>query len=426
MSTYPETCLTILPGDCPFGEGCHFAHGKEDMRSLPRKGHDDGDDEDEENKPENVPTDKKDYFQGGAAGGGKPCPILEPDQSSFFLVSAATQRDLALSTVRGEWYIQAKHVPLVSNGLESGTRQVLIFFTVCDSRHIQGAALVTSPCVYQKVLDRDSESFCYRFGVEWYRTTEFPVATALNVAPDLLLPTKATQFCQDLSRKTGESIMKALWNSPLVTLYESWSEDAEEPPAADKLLTDFRAPSPNDIAWPVMPGPGYIFGCSSDTMDECLGRGIFGVPAHMASTAAVIAPGSAIFLFNVTDRLVFGIFEALTPATTNIEPSAFSRNPNATSSPFPVQIRVRIALECPPLEDTDPLFNDILRSRGRGRIGPLTYAQTEAIATLLAQQCGALDYMVQYRRDSAEGRPVRAPPIALPPRKIEQPKKRDA
>lgn len=394
---------------------------------MPRKVADDGDgDNDEEVNETPVNTDKKDYYQGGAAGGGKPCPILEPDQSTFFLVSAATQRDLAISTVRGEWYIQAKHAPLINTGLETGTRQVLLFFTVSDSRHIQGAALVTSPCVYQKTMDRNADSFCYRFEIEWYRTTEFPISTALNVAPDLLLPTRATQFCQDLSRKTGESLMKALWNSPLVTLYESWSdEDDEEPPAADKILSDFRAPKPDDRAWPIVPGPGFIFGCSSDTMDECLGRGIFGLPGHMSATASAIAPGSTIFLFNVTDRLVFGIFEALTAATTNIEPTAFSKNPKATSSPFPVQIRVRIALECPPLEDTDPLFNDILRSRGRGRIGPLTHAQAEAIATLLAQQCGALDFMVQHCRDKAEGRQPRAPPIALPPRKIDPKKSRE-
>ena len=102
----------------------------------------------------------------------------------------------------------------------------------------------------------------------------------------------------------------------------------------------------------------------------------------------------------------------------NIEPTAFSKNPNATSSPFPVQVRVRVSLECPPLEDTDPVLNDILRSRGKGRIGALTHAQTEAIASLLASQCGALQYMVEYEQGVREGDNVRAPPIALPPRKI--------
>uniref|UniRef100_A0A7R9ZN23 DCD domain-containing protein n=1 Tax=Craspedostauros australis TaxID=1486917 RepID=A0A7R9ZN23_9STRA len=186
----------------------------------------------------------------------------------------------------------------------------------------------------------------------------------------------------------------------------------------DELLTDFRCPRPDEESWPVMPGPGFIFGCSSDTMDECLGRGLFGLPAHMKASASSIVPGSTIFLFNVTDRLLFGIFEARTPAIMNMEPTAFSKNPKATSSPFPVQIRIRVSLECPPLEDTDPILSDILRSRGSGRIGPLTFAQTEAIATMLASQCGALQYMTEYRRGAKDGIGVIAPPIALPPRSI--------
>jgi hypothetical protein len=211
--------------------------------------------------------------------------------------------------------------------------------------------------------------------------------------------------------------MKAVWNSPLVTLYESWS--GEKDPPAD-ILTDFRFPSPDEISWPTMPGPGFVFGCNQETMDECLGRGVFGLPANMKAAAACIQPGCSIFLFNVTDRLFFGVFEALTPAAMNLEPTAFSKNPNATSSPFPIQIRVRVSLECPPLEDTDPILNDILRSRDGGRIGALTHAQTEAVASLLASQCGALQYMIEYQEGLRRGEDVVAPPIALPPRKIDR------
>lgn len=416
-------CKHFMQGECPFGDGCHFAHGEHELRTFPRKQEPAVEDSGanlSENLFSNTEHVTVDYFQGGAAGGGKPCPILEPDQAHYFLLCAATQHDLAISTVKGEWYVQARHAEQLNAAHHTGgSPQVLVFFTVSDSRHIQGAALMTSACTYQKELDYEPEAcFCYRFMVEWYRTTEFPITTALEVAPDLLLPTRTTQFCQDMTSRTGESLMKAVWNSPLVTLYESWSDDGLPPPAMEAILTDFRAPAAHEMAWPTMPGPGFIFGCSSDTMDECLGRGIFGLPAHMKATASIIEPGATIFLFNVTDRLLFGIFEALTPATMNLEPTAFSKNPQATSSPFPVQIRVRISLECPPLEDTDPLFNDILRSRGRGRIGPLTHAQSEAVATLLANQCGALPYMIDYQRGVQEGADVRAPPIALPPRKI--------
>ena len=318
------------------------------------------------------------------------------------------------------------------------TPQVMIYFTVCHSRHIQGAAMMTSPCMYQAALDKksrvttssssndanstnDNDPYCYRFTLEWYRTTELPIRMALEAAPNLIVPTQKTDPCQEMNAKTGEALMKSLWNAPLVSLYESWSDEVPIPAAPDQYGMELRAPmNENDIAWPIMPGPGYIFGCSSDTMDECLGLGIFGLPAHMQASASGIDVGTTIFLFNVTDRLLFGIFEALTPAIMNISPTAFSKNPKATTSPFPVQVRVRISLECPPLEDTDPVLNDILRARGHGRIGPLTYAQSEAIATLLANQCGALQYMIDYLNGVRNGDNVRAPPIALPPRKIIQ------
>jgi cleavage and polyadenylation specificity factor subunit 4 len=407
-------CKHFIQGDCPFGEGCHFAHGEHELKKFPRvQPGDDGTPGTEEEPADS--TSGADYFQGGAAGGGKPSPIIEPEKSAFFILRAARQRDLAISTVRGEWYVERKHAENINHTYRDGRKQIMLFFTVSDSNHIQGAAILTSSATFVET----GSDFCYRIGVEWYRTCELRIETALDAAPDLLLPTRTTQFCQDMSPKTGESLMKAIWNSPLVALYEAWSGDADPP---KDILTDFRAPPIDEVAWPTMPGPGFIFGCNSDTMDECLGRGVFGLPLNMKATAACIRPGCSIFLFNVTDRLLFGIFEALTPASMNLEPKAFSKNPNATSSPFPVQVRIRVSLECPPLEDTDPFLGDILRNRSGGRIGALTYAQTEAIASLLASQCGALQYMTEYEQGLQRGDKVTAPPIALPPKKIEPPK----
>mmetsp|Transcript_8662 Transcript_8662/g.18505 ORF Transcript_8662/g.18505 Transcript_8662/m.18505 type:complete len:639 (-) Transcript_8662:260-2176(-) len=447
-------CKHFLSGDCPFGDGCHFAHGEAELRKYPKPGQQgegaegaEGEKELSENMFGNQETTTVDYFQGGASGGGRPTPILEPENASFFIVRAATYRDCSISTVRGEWFVQRKHAETI-NAAFNGGRQVMIFVTVSDSNHIQGAALVTSAAHYVESADHPHHhpttssgqhikasansdgAFCYRFQCEWYRTCELPISTALEAAPDLLLPTSTTQYCQDMTSKTGEAVMKAVWNSPLCTLYESWNAgDYDEegnnisgrppPPVGDAILTDFRCPPPEEIAWPTMPGPGFIFGCNSQTMDECLGRGLFGLPAHMKIAASGIRPGSSIFLYNVSERLIFGIFEALTSAHMNMEPKAFSKNPKAQSSPFPVQIRVRISLECPPVHDDDPALNDILRARVGGRIGPLTFAQSEALASLIAHQCGALSYMTDYRRGVETGEmTVSAPPIALPPRKI--------
>eukprot|EP00978_Attheya_sp_CCMP212_P033197 scaffold132946_cov24-Attheya_sp.AAC.1 len=154
-----------------------------------------------------------DYYQGGAVGGGKPTPILEPEQASFFIVRAATQRDLAISTTKGEWYAQRRHAEQLNEAYKSGRRQVMTFFTVSDSLHIQGAALMTSMATYQEAMDTNvmndndddgtkGDPFCYRFKCEWYRTVELMLSTAVEAAPDLLLPTSSTHYCLDMTSKT--------------------------------------------------------------------------------------------------------------------------------------------------------------------------------------------------------------------------------
>lgn len=416
-------CKHFLQGDCPFADQCHFAHGEQELKKFPRNKADDNDgapavDENGElldNMFSNEENMTVDYFQGVSAGVGNPIPILDPENAVFFIVRAATQKDLSISSVKGEWYVQKTHAEKINKAKESN-KLVMVFFTVSESSHIQGAAMITSMAKYFENVDYDTEmdGFCYRFKCEWCRTSEMQIKPVLEFVPDLLLPTSSTTFCQAMTSKTGETVMKALWNSPLVSLYESFSSD-EVP----KALIDYRCPDEDEVSWPTMPGPGFIFGCNSQTMDECMGRGIFGLPSHMKHAASAIQPGASIFLFNVTDHLLFGIFEALTPATMNIEPRAFSKSPNSTSSPFPVQIRIRVSLECPPVEDIHQTLNDILRARVGGRIGPVTHAQAEALASFLATQCGALQYMTEYSTALQIGNHnVIAPPIALLPQKI--------
>ena len=183
------------------------------------------------------------YFQGGPSGGGKQNPILEPEQAYFFMVLAATQKDLAISTVRSEWWIQRKYAEKV-NSAYTKHNQVMFFFTVSDSNHIQGAALMTSLATLEQQDGEDAteeDQFCYKFQCEWYRTTELSVKTVLSAVTDLPLPSKASGYCQDVTTDAGDIILKALWNSPLVTLYESFSGNFE-PPTDDMLLLDFRAP----------------------------------------------------------------------------------------------------------------------------------------------------------------------------------------
>ena len=408
-------CKHFLQGECPFGDLCHFAHGEHELKKFPR-GNDkvctpvnDGELSDNMfgNDSNNANNTTVDYYSGGNSGGGKPCPIMEPENACFVLVLAASYRDVAMSTVQKQWYLEdATHL----NQAFQNNQQVMIFFTVSHSQHIQGAALMTS--VATKV---NSSNFPYRVECEWYRTAELPISTAVNAAPDMLLPSQALGFCQNLSTKAGEALIKALWNSPLVNLYEPTTLDHsinenETTTKQKKTEEEYKCPSTDEVMWPTAPLPGFIFGCNSHTMQECLGRGIFGLPAHMKHAASQLRKGSSIFLYNVTDRLFFGIFEACSSTQLNMCPRAFSKNPKATSSPFPVQLQVKIALECPPLSEDDPVLQQLLSSRVGGRIGPLTFAQTQALATLLATQCQALSYMIQYT--SPNNTNMKPPPIA--------------
>ena len=71
-------------------KGCHFAHGEHELKKFPRKNEEDDaapdDVEINENMFGNNETTTVDYFQGGAAGGGRPCPIIEPENAAFFTV----------------------------------------------------------------------------------------------------------------------------------------------------------------------------------------------------------------------------------------------------------------------------------------------------------------------------------------------------
>ena len=308
------------------------------------------------------------------------------------------------------------------------------------SKHVQGFALVTGKSENVGAL-APVPSSPFLIPVEWYRVVELPLATAYTYAPALLLPTPTTHPLLNMGSDTGGKLLSAVWNSPVTTLYERSDgvtvpaivpmkclDVGESPPHCPPLAPSYGGPKsksyttdPNHRSWPTRPGPGFIFGCNTITMGEALGRGIFGLPMHMKLAAtSTITPGSVLFLYNMSDGLLFGIFEAVSEVALNIEPRLYSKNPKAVSSPFPVQVRVRVMLECPPLEDLDPVLVHVLRNRGWGtpggaKIGPLTHAQAAAIATALAAQCGALDFMAALQSAADEGREFEEPPITLPP-----------
>lgn len=96
---------------------------------------------------------------------------------------------------------------------------------------------------------------------------------------------------------------------------------------------------------------GVIFGCTHQTINECLSKQLFGLPSVHMPYVRNIKPGLPLFLFNYSDRKMHGIFEAATPGQLFIDQFAWSRD-GRTKTQYPAQVRVSIKSQCLPLPET--------------------------------------------------------------------------
>ncbi|XP_057810061.1 DCD domain-containing protein NRP-B-like [Salvia miltiorrhiza] len=94
---------------------------------------------------------------------------------------------------------------------------------------------------------------------------------------------------------------------------------------------------------------GYIFVCNNGTILDCLRRNIFGLPDRFGESVRAIRPGTPVFLYNYSTRLLHGIFEAVSFGGMNIDPEAWPHPEIPGRSFYPAQVRVRCRMACPPL-----------------------------------------------------------------------------
>jgi hypothetical protein len=98
---------------------------------------------------------------------------------------------------------------------------------------------------------------------------------------------------------------------------------------------------------------GMMFVCTNDTFDECMSLQLLGLPfAQMKTVKALQPEKSALFLFNMSDRKLHGLFYAKGEGDQNINRGAWSKGKSG-SSPFPAQIEFVIARECEALHEKD-------------------------------------------------------------------------
>ncbi|KAK9864157.1 hypothetical protein WJX84_004586 [Apatococcus fuscideae] len=103
---------------------------------------------------------------------------------------------------------------------------------------------------------------------------------------------------------------------------------------------------------------GVIFGCSVETFHECVEGLIFGLPRPHMCYVQNIRPGMPVFLFNYSERRMYGIYRAVTEGTYEINPQAWTSHTGGSRTRFPAQVQVEVYKACPAL--TEGVFKPIL------------------------------------------------------------------
>ncbi|XP_061375812.1 uncharacterized protein LOC133317928 [Gastrolobium bilobum] len=95
---------------------------------------------------------------------------------------------------------------------------------------------------------------------------------------------------------------------------------------------------------------GVIFGCKNRTIKECQSKQLFGLPAQHFSYVKNIDPGLPVFLFNYSDRKLYGIYEASSKGQMYIDPYAWTSDCSERTQ-YPAQVQIRVRLHCQPLSE---------------------------------------------------------------------------
>ncbi|XP_073144028.1 uncharacterized protein [Henckelia pumila] len=99
---------------------------------------------------------------------------------------------------------------------------------------------------------------------------------------------------------------------------------------------------------------GVIFGCTNNTKSECVTKKLFAL--HF-SYVRNIEPGLPLFLFNYSERKLYGIYEAVSSGKMYIDSYGWTSD-GSERTRYPAQVQIRVRLECQALSET--LFKPII------------------------------------------------------------------
>ncbi|KAL2621380.1 hypothetical protein R1flu_001585 [Riccia fluitans] len=183
----------------------------------------------------------------------------------------------------------------------------------------------------------------------------------------------------------------------------------------------WRSPTVNQ-RWENPDIGSVIFGCSDITFEECLERNLFGLPGPHFSYVRAIRRGMLVFLFNYSNRKLYGVFVAVTAGEQNIDPYAWTDGA-LSKTRFPAQVRVTLKADFElliSLEENDfkPIIEENYYASRRFCFDlnrPQTYYLIKKFET--ARDCLKLirDALGERSGSSCEGAWNSTPKFLLPP-----------
>ncbi|GMF48521.1 unnamed protein product [Phytophthora fragariaefolia] len=400
-------------GACPFGDECHFAHGETELRPFPKGEKDDKDPRARHHAPPAATTGPV------AAAADRhvqpPTGPALPDDgklAKYFLLHSASYLNLAHSVHHGRWAVPPAVLQHVKMAAETSD-DVFFVFAVGPSKHFQGVARLACGAMANADTAAGEDlaaavvpyeaggrtEWAGAFAVDWLRICECPWERLAQFENKHL----AVPDCpngQELDAETGHALVRLLFNQPQIQLhYRSVEDEPKLPGGAEELATRRREAAESLFGAPAGPGfggppprwtpsqPGFVFTCTTQTIDECFGRMLFGLEKEQESLAQQhVTPGTPLFLLNLSDQHILGVFEAVSPAVMNMMPGAFCHGPNMPS-PFPVQARFNVVLNAPALPSSDPQVQQALGDNGIA-VGPLSMQVTQQLVDVFAERSG--------------------------------------
>jgi cleavage and polyadenylation specificity factor subunit 4 len=417
---YKVTLCThwLQSGSCTFDEGCHFAHGEEEIHDGSIFGGSNND----------IIAEAEIYdptrFRMDAP---LKMPFTQQDKISYFILQSPDLRSLSVSRRRGRWAVPYWIRDEINNAYMS-SKHVIIFFSVRSLRGIYGVARMTGevlPPVIGSPMSRE-------FPVAWLRTIRMAIRTIaqMKVASSGMFIGKTTTDCK-LDARVGLDVLYVAYRKP------EWDWSQELPQASripdgtwneyylptdnlhpDQLFADDwvakvsqqpglsrgsyhsssdRRPMATERNPPPMEAPsyytgeasGFVFCTSTGVAQEMLQRGLFALPNEMSGVR--IDPAAPLFLLDMDRKFLFGVFQADCPLTNNLDPLAFTSwfPPNPVGgSPLPHQLRVQIVLHTAPISLFDPEYVSMMGKVHLG--GELKLKDTKALTNLFAARAGML------------------------------------